>query len=382
MDKTKSFVDKQEAKINHRKDYHQSLMFLFRKETAKKNQILLDEFAKDHNQEEIETYKKQLEAENESKLAKKQAKLDKNLVNYEKKIDNRLNANKKRIWEIDFIRGIIIIGMLIDHFFFDFLGLFTKSNFINLPQFYLELHSFANAYWVHPARVAIRLVGIFFLFLLSGISTHFSRNSLRRSFIVIGAGAIISIAFVVVSKMTGSTSDLVFMGAVMGIGVCMLLYSLFRMAFGRFKKIYKWLLLGISLAILIPWIFISRNVATNTSVFWFYYNGYAGSIEHAYLIDMWPTQIWEVLIGTRYFGSDWVGLFPNLGYFFLGAFISETVYKNRKSLLGKYNEKANKVTIPVVFAGRYSLWFYLLHQVVYIVVLALLALILGASLRI
>ena len=48
------------------------------------------------------------------------------------------------------------------------------------------------------------------------------------------------------------------------------------------KKIYKWLLLGISLAILIPWIFISRNVATDKSVFWFYYNNNCYWIQQLY----------------------------------------------------------------------------------------------------
>ena len=380
MAKTKSFAEKRTEKLEHRKAYNSSFMHLYEKEVREKAALKYDEYKQSHSEEETLLFKQKQDRDIQSKLEKKQKQLERQYKNFE----NRLYANERRIWEIDFVRGIIIIGMLIDHFFFDFLELFSARNtslFTNLPGFYLSISEFANLYWVHPARIAMRFVGIFFLFLLSGISTHFSRNSLKRSAIVIGAGALISIAFIFVAQFSGSTNDLVFMGAVMGIGVCMLLYSLFRMAFGRFKKIYKWLLLGVSLAILIPWIFISRAVASDTSVFWFYYNGYAGSLKWAYLRDMWPVEIWEVLIGTRYFGSDWVGLFPNLGYFFLGAFISETVYKNRKSLLGKYNEKANKVTTPVVFAGKYSLWFYLLHQVVYIVVLGLLALALGAALN-
>ena len=152
------------------------------------------------------------------------------------------------------------------------------------------------------------------------------------------------------------------------------------MAFYRFKKVYKWLTLGIALAILISWIFISYDAATDKSNFLFYYNGYARSIEIVRYKNV-TQNLGGILLGTKYFGSDWMGLFPNLGYFFLGGFVGETVYKNRKSLLGKYNEKFNRSTIAVVVPGRYSLWFYLLHQLIYIIIIGGLALIMGAQIN-
>ena len=381
MAKTKSFVEKQANELKYQSSFNASFLHLYEKELRDKETEYLEEFAKSHNEEETAKEKANqdvlITAKLESKAGELQSKLDKKEYKYKKR--NKTNAT--RIWEIDLVRGLVIIGMLIDHFFFDFYGLFTKNLFSNLPQFYLELNAFANLYWVHPVRVTFRFIGIFFLFIVSGISCHFSRNSLKRSFLVIAAGAIMSVAFIVVANFEGNLNDLVIVGAVGCIGICMLIYSLFKIAFYRFKKIYKWLLLVIALAILVAWYFVQKDNAIDTSNFWFYYNGYYFTIPVVKYRDLGP-NLWRVLLGLSYFGSDWMGLFPALGYTFLGAFIGETVYKNRKSLFGKYNETLNRKTLPLIIPGRYSLWFYLSHQIIYIIILGALALLMGAQLLI
>ena len=378
MAKTKSFVNKQNQSLEFMKAYNESFLRVYKYELEKKKEKRIAKLPK----EERDLKAKEIDKINAEKVNNKKKLLEKKVDKKKKHYEYKNSVNSKRIWEIDFVRGVIILGMLIDHFFFDFIGLFTPSNFTNLPQAFLDINSFASLYWVHPVRVTFRLIGIFLLFVLSGISAHFSRNSMRRSLIVMGAGVIISVAFLIVSKVTGTYEDLVLIGAVMGIGICMFLYSLYRYAFSHIKgyeKWLKWLTLTIALSILIMWGFVSYNAATNRNNFWFYYNGYAGSIEIIRFKDLLP-NLGGVILGTKYFGSDWVGLFPALGYTFLGAFIGEFVYKNRKSLLGKYNEKFNKATLPIVFMGRYSLWFYLSHQVIYIIIIGAIALLMGAKL--
>ena len=380
MAKTKSFVEKQDRKIYQMRLYNDSFLYLKEKELADKRQNELEQFKQEHPEEDQKLHQMVIEAQDREVLYQESLKLEKKVQKKEKKFENKRTINSRRIWEIDFVRGLVIIGMLIDHFFYDFLGLFTQSNFDNLPAFYLDIGSFASLYWVHPVRVIFRFIGIFFLFFVSGISAHFSKSSLKRSFIVMGAGLLMSAAFIGVVQFTGNKNDLVLMGAIMAIGVCMFIYSLFKMAFYRFEKVYKWLVLFIALAILITWGFVSYNVAINRDNFWFYYNGYARSIEVIPYKRLWE-NLGYVLLGTKYFGSDWMGLFPALGYTFLGAIVGETVYKNRKSIFGKYNEKLNRSTLAVVIPGRYSLWFYLLHQVIYIIIIGALALLMGAQIR-
>lgn len=380
MSKKEKIVEKQNLMIQDMYSFNASYIRVYQFELNQKKEKTLESLKSTLNKDGLKAKEAELDEINKAKLAKKADNLEKKVEKQKQKFANKNTINSRRIWEIDFIRGLVIIGMLIDHFFFDFLGIFTKSNFINLPEFYLNIGQFAQLYWVHPVRVTFRFIGLFFLLFLSGISTHFSKNSLKRSAFVIGAGLIISAAFIVVAVVTSAYDDLVIMGAVACIGVCMLIYSLYKMAFYRFKKVYKWLTLGIALAILISWIFISYDAAIDKSNFLFYYNGYARSIEIVRYKNV-TQNLGGILLGTKYFGSDWMGLFPNLGYFFLGGFVGETVYKNRKSLLGKYNEKFNRSTLAVVVPGRYSLWFYLLHQLIYIIIIGGLALIMGAQIN-
>lgn len=377
MSKTNSFVEKHQLKLENQKQFNDSYLRVKAFEFEKNRQKELEAFSDEKRKvKEAELIKR-----DNDKLALLEAKLDRKLENKRIRYYKKETVNTRRIWEIDFVRGVIIIGMLIDHFFYDFLGIFTPANFNNLPQFMLEISKFSYVYWTNPIRITFRLLGVVLLVFLSGISSKLSKNPIRRSLIIIGVGLIMSLAFLGISLATGNMNDMMFMGAVMGIGVCLLIYSIYKLIFARYKKVYKWLTLGIAVGMLIMWGFVSFNNASDKSNFWFYYNGYAGSIPNAYWSDI-PAKLPSILFGTTYFGSDWLGLFPSLGYMFLGGFVGEILYQNPRSVFAKHNEKLNRVTCPITFCGRNSVWFYLGHQLVYIIIIGAVALIMGASLNV
>lgn len=376
MSKTKSFVSKHQIKLEEMKLFNESYLRLISFKLEQNRKKELENLSNlDRNVKEAELIKK-----DDEELSKLKEKLDKEFEKKKVRYHNKETVNARRIWEIDFVRGVIIIGMLIDHFFYDFLGIFTPANFNNLPNFMLEISKFSYVYWTNPVRIAFRLLGVTLLVFLSGVSSKLSKNSLKRSLFIIIVGIVMSLAFIVVANVTGNMNDLMLMGAVMGIGVSLLIYSIYKLIFARFK-FYKWLTFGLALMMLIMWGFISYNNATDKSNFWFYYNGYAGSIPNASFSEIFA-KLPSILFGTTYFGSDWLGLFPSLGYMFLGGFIGELLYKNRQSIFAKYNEKLNRVTYPFSFAGRNSVWFYLGHQLVYIIIIGAVALIMGASLNV
>ncbi|MCR4911618.1 MAG: DUF1624 domain-containing protein [Bacilli bacterium] len=288
--------------------------------------------------------------------------------------------NKKRIWELDFLRAIIIVGMLIDHLFVDFADsfpvLFNRDLYLANPVI-LNIYNFGYDYWYSPVRIFIRFIGLFFLTVLIGISTQLSKNNLKRSLIFIIVGLAIDGVFAAAHYI--ANSQFTFMNVVLCYGLCLLIYTAIHALFGRFSKIWKWICLGIGVAILVMWGFVRYSLLKENfdpiyNNFWLIFNNEARVIPKINDISEFTFgSFMEMVIGLRRIGSDWLGLFPFLGYIFIGAFIGQTLYKDKLSFLHYFdkegemtlNEKFNIKTRHFLFIGRHSIWFYFLHQPVY-----------------
>ena len=59
--------------------------------------------------------------------------------------------------------------------------------------------------------------------------------------------------------------------------------------------------------------------------------------------------------------SDYFPLFPNLGFFLLGAALGRTIYSNKQTLFPKVNENTPLLAF-FRLCGKHSLWIYLAHQ--------------------
>jgi uncharacterized membrane protein len=77
-------------------------------------------------------------------------------------------------------------------------------------------------------------------------------------------------------------------------------------------------------------------------------------VDHYYLVPLG-------FMPPYFYTSDYFPLFPNLGFFLLGAVLGRTVYGKKESLLPTVNSR-NPVLRFLQFLGRHSLEIYLLHQ--------------------
>lgn len=222
---------------------------------------------------------------------------------------------KKRIWELDVLRGVCILGMVAVHLIYDL------QTFFSLP-FLADSQLFA---------IVKQWGGVLFL-LISGICVTLGSHPVRRGLIVFACGLVCSaVTAGMYALHMADKSIIIYFGVLHCLGVCMLLWPLL-------KRLPVWALglVGLGLSVLGLW--ISGNV----------------------LVDF-PWLIPLGLVPGDFVSSDFFPLLPNLGFFLVGAFLGKTLYRKKETLLPRVNP-ANPVLAFFTLLGKWSLPVYLLHQ--------------------
>jgi len=218
----------------------------------------------------------------------------------------------KRVWELDALRGICILGMVIVHLMYDL----RMSGMV-----------------IHSALLDFLLEwgGMLFL-LISGICVTLGHRHIRRGILVFLCG-ILCTAVTACMYWLGMAdkSIIIYFGVLHCLGICMLLWSLF-------SRLPAWLLGILGAALVAVGLFVLQDYRVS-----------------------FP---WLIPLGFLYPGfasSDYFPLMPNLGYFLIGAVVGLTLYRKKVSLLPRVNDSAPPLRF-LCLCGRYSLWIYLLHQ--------------------
>lgn len=214
-----------------------------------------------------------------------------------------------RIWELDALRGISILGMVIIHTLYD-LNILDAFPLFSLIQ---------------------RWGGILF-FLLSGICVTLGHRYIRRGLAVFGCGMICTITTAILYLLgLADKSLIIYFGVLHCLGACMLFWQVFS----RLSKLALFLTSCACLAIG----FILAN-------------GYYVSFP------------WLLPLGFQFpdFSSaDYFPLFPYLGYFLFGIQLGLKLYSKKISRLAHCDTSKAHIRF-LCWCGRHSLSIYLLHQ--------------------
>ena len=107
--------------------------------------------------------------------------------------ERKIGPFEKRIHEIDFIRGVLMCLVIMDHLF----NLLMSYNKIWMgtegSQPFKALYEFFHFYWTWPVREVIRYIALGSFCFVSGISCAFSRNNWKRAIQMVVLWAIIFI---------------------------------------------------------------------------------------------------------------------------------------------------------------------------------------------
>lgn len=293
-----------------------------------------------------------------------------------------VNLKKKRIWEIDLIRGICVLLMIFDHCMYD-VGSFGRlwKN--------LGMATAGSDYWTGDLRkVYVRPVIVFLFFFIAGISSSFSKSNFTRALQTIAFAYVISVA----SYIMGPTIIDIEFGVLHALGFSMLIYAIldsfdksiysklatgltivtmgFLMGFGAYletslsliiigvtlivfgsitekKVLSKYSITGLSLIAAGVLILILKSLIENTVSL----KIPPGNFQWLNNVIGYPKRNYD----------DYFALIPWAGIFLLGSVFAKLFYEKRKSLLPKLDTKFTK---PVEYIGRHALIIYVAHQVI------------------
>lgn len=225
---------------------------------------------------------------------------------------------KKRIWELDVLRGVFLLGVIAFHLAYDLVYLFDLVDLTTpLSRFLFQM---GNDWGGTP-----------FLF-ISGICVSFASRPVKRGLQVIGCGMLITAVTVAIWLLGFVGKDIIiYFGVLHCLGSCMLLWMLFKKL-----PVPALAILGIILAVV--GLYLKNNVR----------------VDFPWLIPFGVPSY-------SFASSDYFPLLPNFGYFLVGAALGKRLYPNRQTLFPKVNAE-NPVIRFFSFWGKHSLLIYLLHQ--------------------
>lgn len=234
-----------------------------------------------------------------------------------------------RAFELDALRGLALLMMILHHMIFDLRYL------LELPVFAMQ-----ETWWfnnlLRPLFLCVFLV-------VSGICSTFSRNNFKRGLRVGLAALAFSAATAIASQLTGI--DLyIFFNVLHLLAVGTLLFAwITRRERGAWTDVIL-----ITLTVVIAW---AGSIIPQTPV------GTPLLLPFGLLPEILPGM------------SDYLPIFPWLGFFFAGTLIGRFRYSDRCSAFPHAPVSLQRAVSPLVFMGRNSLVIYALHQPVMLGVL-------------
>lgn len=264
-------------------------------------------------------------------------------------------GTRRRIPELDFLRGCALTLMMFHHTIGDLYDIYHQ-----------DFVAFQHSYWFY--EIGRPLVLIVFLS-VSGASSRFSRNSLKRGFRMVVFAITATALSIFVDGFAGT--GLLLFNVIHVVALSTVAYALLeRLAVrlrwipdpnkeeqeeGQDKPRYRpHLFPGLLIIIGMVAIFISTLIEP--------------------ILPPYSSNPFLIMLGAPAKGVrllDHMPLFPWIGFFLSGAAVGHTLYASGEAFT-RYDGRFYKLSRPIRFLGRHSLWVYFVHQPIILFILFLL----------
>ena len=245
-----------------------------------------------------------------------------------------LYGKHKRIWELDYFRGVCVLLMIVYHAMYD-LRSFSYVWQLRDQDFY-PLYQLSVRFFLAPGlHLQDFLAPVFFF--IAGISTSLSRNAPVRFTKVIVSAFLVSCCSALMNLN-------ITLGVLHCLGYCMLLYYLLERLFYD-DRAYFALAVTLCAAML-----IRRSCGLDRMI--------SPSVAAVFPSELGPVLEYVGLICRTH--ADYYPLSPWFGIFLLGVLFGRNAYLREKASL--LPSVRRPLFAPVEWIGRHALWIYLLHQ--------------------
>lgn len=288
-------------------------------------------------------------------------------VTYSKRRNTIYKAHK-RIWEIDFARGLFFLGVFIFHLAWDFTAIPMMFKDFNdtASQGFIDFIGWIRGVIGLPGMEwGIRIFSGAFL-LLTGMCCSLSKDNLLRGLKIFAWGEVISLVTLFL-VLFGQMDEFILFGILHCIGFVVALYGLWQ----RFER-----KAGFETN---PWVYIFLGLVVWVVGYFFIY-GLNAQDDPVSFTEMDFKHMCEIVLGTRYTYGDTFSLFPNAGKILVGIGLGLLVYSKKKQTIMPKLDGA--WSAPIRFIGRHSLILYLAEQALAWVVIIVVMLALGFKLAI
>ncbi|MBO4285838.1 MAG: DUF1624 domain-containing protein [Bacilli bacterium] len=265
------------------------------------------------------------------------------------KVSRKAGAFEKRVHEIDFMRGVLILIVVMDHILNNImLHAANWADWVPQNPAFQDLFDGMVWYWDGEPRAVIRYLALFLFCFVSGISSQFSRNNWKRAgeLLVVWAFLLVGGRLLEAYNWLPGTNTRIDFNIIGVLAFSTLFYCFIQ------NQSWKGMLASCLIWFLVSCYLVPFLGAINTS-----------TKEGVYLpasenMNIYLPVLWN---GKRYFTADWMPLFPYITFFFMGAVFSYFFYREKKSYFKRHEWER-----PFCFVGRNTIWIYLGHQVVFI----------------
>ena len=250
-------------------------------------------------------------------------------------------APLKRIWEVDFLRGFMILFVVWDHFMWDVY--FGSSNPFQTGLFQW-LEKVARSYYsTYGLRSLTHDTFVSMFVFTSGVSCAFSNSNGKRAIKMICFALLLSAATFAASSILGADVTVNF-NVIHVIALSVLIWAGLEWLTSKFKKdwqhnLYGWIMFAIIITVLIVGYQAKVKPWTDDNRIWFFL------AEHSHTVPGF----------SEFWGGDYLAFFPDFAWFLVGGFLGKHLYKQKTTLFPKFNAKW---VSPITFCGKYSIWVY------------------------